>query len=204
MDTIILTDRYEMHKGGLAVRKDVTKLVAKAKQGSEKAFAQLYGQIYQEMYYYALSALGNEDDAADAVSDAVLDAYQQIAGLREDEAFRCWFYRILTVKIKRKQKEYVQRREQIAVLGEQAQENAFITQANFSGAELDEALELLSENERTAVTLNVICGYTSEEVSEMTGMNPATVRSHIKRGREKLRARLNPADLEKPEKGRLG
>lgn len=41
------------------------------------------------------------------VSEAVVDAYQSYGKLRNQEAFRSWIFKILTVKCKRKLKEYV-------------------------------------------------------------------------------------------------
>ena len=87
-----------------------SELVAKAKKGDSKAFAQLYSAIYKELYYYALCNLNNSDDAADAVSDAVLDAFSGIKNLRNEDAFKGWMVRILTAKIKRKQAEYITQR----------------------------------------------------------------------------------------------
>ena len=91
-----------------------SELVAKAKKGDSKAFAQLYSAIYKELYYYALCNLNNSDDAADAVSDAVLDAFSGIKNLRNEDAFKGWMVRILTAKIKRKQAEYITQREYIS------------------------------------------------------------------------------------------
>ena len=84
-----------------------SELVAKAKKGDSAAFAELYSAIYKELYYYALCNLNNSEDAADAVSDAVLDAFSGIKNLRNEDAFKGWMIRILTAKIKRKQAEYI-------------------------------------------------------------------------------------------------
>ena len=89
-------------------KKGRKKLAELAVNGDTDAFSKLYGEIYKELYYYALANLQNAEDAADAVQDAVLDGYMSISSLRKSEAFDSWMFKILVAKIKQKQKEYAQ------------------------------------------------------------------------------------------------
>ena len=57
---------------------DIKNLVLQAQEGDSTAFEGLYSIVYKDMYYYAVSRLKNADDAADAVSETVLDAYEGI------------------------------------------------------------------------------------------------------------------------------
>ena len=82
-------------------------LVRAAKQGDTQAFAELYRDIYQNLYRFALYMLGNPADADDVVSDAVMDAWMTIGKLRSEEAFDGWVFRILSNKCKRKRNEYL-------------------------------------------------------------------------------------------------
>ena len=52
-------------------KKGRKKLAELAVNGDTDAFSKLYGEIYKELYYYALANLQNAEDAADAVQDAV-------------------------------------------------------------------------------------------------------------------------------------
>ena len=56
-------------------KKGRKKLAELAVNGDTDAFSKLYGEIYKELYYYALANLQNAEDAADAVQDAVLDGH---------------------------------------------------------------------------------------------------------------------------------
>ena len=62
------------------------KLVRRAKRGDIDAFAELYAGIYENMYRFALYTLRNTNDAEDAVSDAVTDAFASIRKLRSFSA----------------------------------------------------------------------------------------------------------------------
>ena len=99
-------------------RRKRARLAAEAAQGDTQAFSQLYGEIYKKLYYYALSNLRSPHDAADAVQDAVLDAYSGIGGLKNAEAFDKWMFTILSAKIRQKQKEYTEGRLSLQELDE--------------------------------------------------------------------------------------
>lgn len=65
-------------------------LVKRAKEGEIAAFAALYEEIYKDLYRFALYTLRNRQDAEDAVSEAVTDAFASIGKLRREDAFRAW------------------------------------------------------------------------------------------------------------------
>lgn len=170
-----------------------SELVSKAKKGDSKAFAELYSLIYKELYYYALCNLNNSEDAADAVSDAVLDAFSGIKNLRSEDAFKGWMVRILTAKIKRKQAEYVSMREYISSTTSDYTDDDDKSldipaeESKYEGIELLDHIESLTYNEKLCFTLNAIYGYTSDEISKITSINAATVRTYLARGKQKLR-----------------
>lgn len=172
------------------MNRDFSDCVLKARKGDSDAFAQLYSLVYKDLYYIALSNLKNSHDASDVVSDTVLDAFTSIKKLKDESAFKAWIIRILTVKIKRKQAEYIKMRENTTEMTEVIEQTYSSKDNKFSGVELIQQLEVLNENERLVFSLSLICGYTSDEISKLTGIKPSTVRSHLYRGREKLKKEL--------------
>lgn len=177
-----------------------SELVARAKRGDSQAFAELYSGIYKELYHYALCNLNNSEDAADAVSDAVLDAFSGIKNLRNEESFKGWMIRILTAKIKRKQAEYITQREFTTSLSsdysddEDKELDIPVTESKYQGIELLDQIESLSHNEKLCFSLNAIYGYTGDEISKLTGINSATVRTYLSRGKAKLRKLIEESD----------
>ena len=70
-------------------------LVKRARKGDRHAFSLLYQEIYADLYRYACFVLRNSQDAEDAVSEAVADAYATIGRLRGEDAFqKCWMFTI--------------------------------------------------------------------------------------------------------------
>lgn len=76
-------------------------------------FIELYTGIYKDLYRYALYILCNKEDAEDAVSEAVVDAYAEFDKLRDKAAFRSWIFKILSIKCKRKIRGYVNRDDEL-------------------------------------------------------------------------------------------
>ena len=77
-------------------------LERRARRQDASAFARLYEEIYKDLYKFALYTLKNPHDAEDVVSDTVMDAYAGIKGLKKEESFRAWIFRILSNKCRRK------------------------------------------------------------------------------------------------------
>ena len=51
-------------------------LIRKARRGDVKAFSELYARIYVDLYKFSLYMLKHPQDAEDAVSEAVISAYE--------------------------------------------------------------------------------------------------------------------------------
>lgn len=156
-------------------------------------FAELYGEIYVDLYRFALYSLGNEEDAKDAVADAVLDGFKQRETLRDKGAFRQWMFAILSNKCRRKKREYVNRWEfEIPSVEE---ENP-VEELPQQGAELSEAVAVrelfarLPQEEQQILALRIFAGYNSREIGNFLGMAPGTIRSKEHRALAKLRKEI--------------
>ena len=152
-------------------------------------FTKLYSEVAKDLYRLALYFLKNKEDAEDIVGEAVLDAYRQIESLREESLFKNWIIKILTNKCKMKLKEYALIKEEpseniVELSDEMAKrENQ---RDEFNRIELKELLMELENEERFIVCLSVFEGYKGDEIAELLGLKPATVRSKKQRALAKL------------------
>lgn len=167
--------------------KDFTECVKQARKGDSEAFANLYSLVYKELYHIALYSLNSPDDAADAVSDTVLDAFATLKALKSPEAFKSWIVRILYAKIKKRQREYIESRAGSSL---EDVEQEILVETDFDNLVLREEFGKLDEKDRLVLSLNVIGGYTSEEIGKICGEKAATVRSQLSRAKRKLKERL--------------
>ena len=154
------------------------------------AFEEQYRLIYKDMYRFALYTLKHEADAEDAVAEAVVDAWKGLAGLRDEGAFRSWMFKILSIKCKRKQKEYVNK---TLPLNESVDLEATFLNSRPGMEEVQDvraAFWQLNEEERLIISMSVFGGYKSQEIGTMLELKAATVRSKLSRGLEKMQIRL--------------
>jgi RNA polymerase sigma-70 factor (ECF subfamily) len=77
------------------VTTNLTELVEKAKAGNKQAFMELIDTMKLQLYKTALVRLRNEQDALDAVQEALYKAFSNIKNLRENQFFKTWLIRIL-------------------------------------------------------------------------------------------------------------
>lgn len=149
-----------------------------------KTFAQMYETVYQDLYRFALCMLRNPQDAEDAVSEAVVAAYENIGKLKKEDAFKSWIFTILSNICKKKWRNAAREetRSDEEMLFSAASEESDI------GVALDvrKAFFLLEEEEQTIVGLSVFGGYTSQEIGDALKLNPNTVRSKRSRALQKM------------------
>lgn len=166
-------------------------LVELAKKGDADAFAALYEQVADDLYRVALYTLGNTHDAQDAVSETFAEAYKGLSSLRENGAFKAWMMRILSVRCKRKIKQYVRERGTVDVdeMLDLSDQKATMDTA-VERADILSALSAISPEERQIVLLAVLQGYTTREVAKIVGAPHGTVSSKLHRALKKLRLSL--------------
>lgn len=163
----------------------LTELVHQARSGDAHAFSKLYETVYQDLYRFAVYTLHHPQDAEDAVSETVVDAFAQIASLREPEAFRSWIFRILSAKCSRRIRQYMEHPaeldETIPAKGLDWNESLDVRRAFF----------LLPEEDRLILSMNLFAGYSSQEIGEILDMNPNTIRSRHSRALKKMQMQLS-------------
>ena len=144
------------------------------------AFKELYKTVYQDLYRFALCMMHHPQDAEDAVSEAVLSAYENIHNLRKESAFRSWIFQILANVCRRKLKS----RERTDT--ELKEDHAAATYCDGLRTDVERAFLILDKDDQLIIGLSVYGGYNSKEIGKMLRLNPNTVRSRRKRALEKM------------------
>ncbi len=179
-------------------------LAALAAAGDRGAFGEL-ARRHGAGVRALLRRMGADASLADDLAqDAFLAAYEHIAEFRGEGPFGGWLKRIaarLYVRRwrRRSQLDPMETRDDDASLdGPPTDEGDAIARLD-----LDEALRLLSPSERVCVSLCFGAGMSHAEAAEALNAPLGTVKSHMRRGMDKLRRRLVPAAAEQVSMGRL-
>ncbi len=170
-------------------------LVALAVTGGRTAFGELvrrHGSAVRAL----LRRMGADAALADDLAqDAFLAAFQQIAEFRGEGTFQAWVKRIAA-------RLYVKRWRKDSRLELMAEPPEVEDQPNGGrvGAadriDLDGALKTLSPVERICVSLCYGAGLSHAEAAGTLNTPLGTVKSHVKRGMDKLRLQLAPGRSE--------
>ena len=158
-------------------------LIQMAQSGDRQAFAQLYLKYKDRLFRYAYFKLGNTQDAQDAVSNCIVEAYSGIALLKSEKAFSSWLFKILYRECCRILRQNIDRKV------EQSLEDScdVPSRGEMLAPELEEALAILTPEDRDIVLLSAVAGYKTREIAEMLGLNHATVRSKLSRALAKMK-----------------
>ena len=167
------------------------KLVELAKNGDAKAFALLYQKYYTDLYRFAFCLMKSSHAAEDAVSSAVLKAYENLGRLHKNDSFKSWIFQITANECRNQLRKLSIYLEDTSYPEPCAAEEGYLT------PELREMLTPLSEEERLVITLSVFTGYNSREIASLLHKKEGTVRSIKSRSLAKLREYINSMENKK-------
>lgn len=146
---------------------------------NRRAFDQLVRKYQSPVRRFLLNlTLGNEALSDDLAQDTFIRAYTHITQFQGIASFQTWLFRIaynVYYDEKRKEKGIVK-----------SEKFATLTLHSSLQMDIHSALAILKEEERACVTLQLIDGYSLDEIAKMTDMPVNTVKSHLRRGKEKL------------------
>jgi RNA polymerase sigma-70 factor, ECF subfamily len=174
-------------------------------EAASEAYAGIVERHQRRANRIAFHYLRDAADADDAVQDAFIKAFVNVATYRDELPFEVWFTRILVnacldrIKAKSRRSRWIVSMEMESSSGSQSLDPPAATpspEARVLSQEhrrqISAALATLPERQRSVFVLSQELGYSSREVSTMTGMNESTVRVHLFRAIRKLRGLLAP------------
>ncbi|KND44137.1 MULTISPECIES: RNA polymerase sigma factor SigM [Streptomyces] len=168
-------------------------LLARHVGGDPEAFGELVRRHRDRLWAVALRTLGDREEAADAVQDALVSAYRAAHTFRGQAAVTTWLHRITvnacldrarkTASRKTSPVDDTERLEQLLEPHESASAPA---ERNDLHRQLLEALGTLPQDQRAALVLVDMQGYPVAEAARILDVPTGTVKSRCARGRARL------------------
>jgi len=179
------------------VENDV-QLIHRILSGDETAFSALVRKYQKSVHALAWRKVGDFHIAEEIAQDAFLQAYKNLAKLRNPSQFAGWLYVIANNLCKRwhqSNKPAMQSLEATSVAEvERSSYKRYISEQREAEAVehryeiVKELLETLPESERTVVTLYYLGEMTAKEIGNFLGVSVNTIKSRLRRARERLQA----------------
>ena len=170
-----------------AERSDLELLRAHA-AGDAGAFEEIVRRHRDRLWAVALRTMREPEEAADALQDALISAYRAAGSFRGDSAVTTWLHRIVVNacldRIRRRQvRSTVPLPEEGP--GEPADTRDRVAERDTAMA-IEEALRRLPAEQRAAIVLVDIEGYSVADTAAMLKVAEGTVKSRCARGRARL------------------
>jgi RNA polymerase sigma-70 factor (ECF subfamily) len=168
-------------------------LLAAHVAGDLDAFAELVRRHRDRMWAVALRTTGDREEAADAVQEALLSAFRRAGSFRGDAQVSTWLHRIVVNACLDRMRHHKARpaeplpedEDRAAALADKLGATDQV-EASERRTDVMKALDQLTEEQRIALVLVDMEGYSVDEVAVLVGCAPGTVKSRCARGRAKL------------------
>ena len=180
-------------------------LVERAQRGEKQAFELLVSKYQRKLARLLSRFIRDPTEVEDVTQEAFIKAYRALPTFRGDSAFYTWLYRIgintaknylvamgrrapTTTDIDSEEAEGFEDGEHLRDLN--TPENEMMSRQ--VAETVNQTLEELPEELRTAITLREIEGLSYEDIANIMNCPIGTVRSRIFRAREAIAERLRP------------
>ena len=143
-------------------------------------------------YRVAYSYTRHQEDALDAVQSAVCKALEAHENIKNADAIRTWFYKILInecLTVLKKRGKVVLTADTVA------QEEAYYEKGYEQGGDIEQELEKLEMDIQVIIKLRFFEEMSLKEISGITGFNLNTVKTKLYRGLKLLKENIQEADL---------
>jgi RNA polymerase sigma-70 factor (ECF subfamily) len=158
--------------------------------GDDQAFGELFRRHRDRLWAVALRTVCDPEEAADALQDAMVSAFRRAADFRGDSAVTTWLHRIVVnAALDRLRRRAA--RPAVPAGDEQAFEALAGSvgdpaQATDTRLDVDAALRILPPQQRAALVVVDMLGFSVADAAVILDISPGTVKSRCARARARL------------------
>lgn len=162
-------------------------IIEKAKKGNKEAFTELIFEIRHDLYKIARCRLSCEDDIEDAIQETMLATFKNIKKLNKNESFKKW---VITILVNKCNDIYKKNKKRNVFFENGNLENIYQKEENYN--ELNNIdfyllLKDLNYDERIAIILFYLEGYSIKDISKILKTNENTIKTRLKRSKDKIK-----------------
>lgn len=164
----------------------------------QQRYETLVHALHSDIYRYAYWLVKDKHIAEDIVQETFLRAWKSLDSLNDDKAVKSWLITILrrenARRFERKQFDLVDI-EDTSVADEQLS-----NEIELEHRELRAIMSSLSEEYREPLMLQIVFGYSGEEIALQLDLNKNTVMTRLFRARNQIKEALEKANDDKGRK----
>lgn len=143
-----------------------------------------------KFYRLAYSYVQNREDALDAVQNAVCKALEHYGKIRNEDAIKTWFYRILV----NESLLLLKAKSRISLKDENTEEASYEEKGFEVQNDLYDCINRLDEDTQTIIKLRFFEEMPLKEISQVMEMNLNTVKARLYRGLQQLKVNIQEVE----------
>lgn len=156
---------------------------------NKEDFSKIIEEIQDELYTFSKSKIDNESDISDIIQETIIKIYKYQHCLKDKSCFKSWYMSILRNECNR---YYNEQHKNALLLEKIISTNEVVTIDNsIMDFENDicfkELLRELDEIDKEIIVLHYQCNYPIKDISRILGIKQNTIKSRLKRSKEKLK-----------------
>ncbi|MGL5652358.1 MAG: RNA polymerase sigma factor, partial [Paraclostridium sp.] len=159
------------------------KLLSSNKKIKEKKVKDYIVNNQESFYKVAYSYVKNQDDALDIVHDSICKALSKLDSLKDEEAIKPWFYKILI----NSSVDYIRKNSKYVTLGEELLFDEHNSNDTYTDIDLQRALEKLPEEYRVIIVLRYFEDMKIDEIANVLSQNTNTIKTKLYTGLRRLK-----------------
>jgi RNA polymerase sigma-70 factor, ECF subfamily len=179
-------------------------IIAKLKEGDEKAFREFVEKYRQMVVNTCFGLLHNDEDAEDVSQEVFIEVFRSVKNFRYGSKVSTWLYRIAVnrslnfIRNNRKHRWFSSSDEEVKLKMNILKQTAsdyegnpeFDLETRQTSVLLHEAVDSLPRNQRVAFTLSKYEDLSQKEIAEVMKLSVASVESLIHRAKKNLQKKL--------------
>jgi len=203
----MLSKKQDKHKSE-PKSADESRWVQEAVEGNREAFGRLVDVYQDRVYSFSYRLTGQHEKAWDLSQEAFMKAFAAISGFKGKSGFYTWIYRIVLNLHMNREKSLAGRMEKKSYSMDNpigCEDGPSFAKCISNGPDCEPSAEIerkereiavqnavskLPADQRQAVLLRDMEGFSYEEMADLLSIPIGTVRSRLHRAREELRRRL--------------
>ena len=174
-----------------------TEIISRVLSGETDAFAELVKRYQHYVFTLALRFTHHREDAEEVAQDIFVKAYRSLSDFRGSAKFSTWLYTIVyttSITFLRKKKVSTTSIDDEGIFPELENKDGGLkanqVELKSRTASLHKAIHMLSADDAQIITLFYKAEQSLEEIGQILGIEPNTVKVRLHRARQRLKEKI--------------
>lgn len=190
--------RYKLTKGSHSIQPEKS-LITRLQKGDHSAFAEIYDQYFDRLYYFVIRYLQSREESEGMVHEVFAKLWEIRAELKPEKSFNSFLFTMaknaVFNKLNRRKHEIAYAEYMRRFLDQKYNK----TENDLIFAEVKKRIETvvsaMPEQRQKSFRLSRENGLTYKEIAQEMNLSPKTVEAHIRLALKTLRKHLDPETL---------